>query len=94
MGTRASGGPRDDVDSVAGELVDRLAAGPTVSLGLTKWLLLSGDALPLDGHLRNEAFALEISSRSEDFREGLGAFEGAPESRIQGSLGGSAGSLL
>ena len=55
------------------ELVDRLVAGPTVSLGLTKWLLLSGEALPLDAHLRNEAFALEISSRSEDFREGLGA---------------------
>jgi 2-(1,2-epoxy-1,2-dihydrophenyl)acetyl-CoA isomerase len=67
--------PREDVDSVAEELVDRLAAGPTVSLGLTKWLLLSGDALPLDGHLRNEAFALEISSRSEDFREGLGALK-------------------
>jgi len=27
----------------------------------------------LDGHLRNEAFALEISSRSDDFREGLSA---------------------
>jgi len=63
--------PPDEVETVAVELVDRLAAGPTVSLGLTKWLLLSGDALPLDGHLRNEAFALEISSRSEDFREGL-----------------------
>jgi 2-(1,2-epoxy-1,2-dihydrophenyl)acetyl-CoA isomerase len=67
--------PRDDVDTVATDLVGRLAAGPTVSLGLTKWLLLSGDALPLDGHLRNEAFALEISSRSEDFREGLGALK-------------------
>ncbi len=65
--------PPDDVDNVARELVDRLAAGPTVSLGLTKWLLLSGEALPLDAHLRNEAFALELSSRSEDFREGLGA---------------------
>jgi 2-(1,2-epoxy-1,2-dihydrophenyl)acetyl-CoA isomerase len=67
--------PRDEVETVAVELVDRLAAGPTVSLGLTKWLLLTGDALPLDGHLRNEAFALEISSRSEDFREGLGALK-------------------
>jgi 2-(1,2-epoxy-1,2-dihydrophenyl)acetyl-CoA isomerase len=67
--------PPDDVETVAVELVDRLAAGPTVSLGLTKWLLLSGDALPLDGHLRNEAFALEISSRSEDFREGLAALK-------------------
>ena len=29
----------------------------------------------LDQHLRNEAFALELSSRSEDFREGLKAFQ-------------------
>ena len=49
-------------------------AGPTVALGLTKWLLHSGRDAPLDEHLRNEAFALELSSRSEDFREGLTAF--------------------
>jgi 2-(1,2-epoxy-1,2-dihydrophenyl)acetyl-CoA isomerase len=67
--------PHEEVDTVALELVDRLAAGPTVSLGLTKWLLHSGNALPLGGHLRNEAFALEVSSRSEDFREGLGALK-------------------
>jgi 2-(1,2-epoxy-1,2-dihydrophenyl)acetyl-CoA isomerase len=67
--------PLEEVDTVALELVDRLAAGPTVSLGLTKWLLHSGNALPLEGHLRNEAFALEVSSRSEDFREGLGALK-------------------
>ena len=65
----------EQVDTVARELVDRLAAGPTVSLGLTKWLLHSGAALPLDGQLRNVAFAMELSSRSEDFREGIGAFK-------------------
>ncbi len=55
-------------------LVDRLAAAPTVTLGLTKWLLHAGATAPLPEHLRNEAFALELSSRSEDFREGLAAF--------------------
>lgn len=64
----------EEVGTVARALADRLAAGPTVSLGLTKWLLHSGSALPLDGHLRNEALTMEVSSRSEDFREGLGAF--------------------
>ena len=54
--------------------VDRLAAGPTVALGLTKWLLGAGQAEPLEAHLQNEAFALELSSRSEDFREGMAAF--------------------
>jgi 2-(1,2-epoxy-1,2-dihydrophenyl)acetyl-CoA isomerase len=67
--------PPGEVDQVADELVATLAAGPTVALGLTKWLLHAGASLPLDDHLRNEGFAMEISSRSEDFREGLGAFK-------------------
>ena len=44
------------------------------ALGLAKWLLHAGATTPLDEHLRNEAFAMELSSRSEDFREGLKAF--------------------
>jgi 2-(1,2-epoxy-1,2-dihydrophenyl)acetyl-CoA isomerase len=63
-----------DVDQVARELAVQLAHGPTVSLGLTKWLLHASAAASLDEQLRNEAFALELSSRSEDFREGLRAF--------------------
>jgi 2-(1,2-epoxy-1,2-dihydrophenyl)acetyl-CoA isomerase len=51
-----------------------LAAGATVALGLTKWLLHAGRSATLDAHLRDEAFALELSSRSADFREGLAAF--------------------
>jgi 2-(1,2-epoxy-1,2-dihydrophenyl)acetyl-CoA isomerase len=67
--------PSGEVDRVTEELVATLAAGPTVALGLTKWLLYAGASLPLDDHLRNEGFAMEISSRSEDFREGLAAFK-------------------
>ena len=63
-----------DLDRVAGELAEHLASGPTVSLGLTKWLLSAGASLSLDDQLANEGFAMEISSRSEDFREGLQAF--------------------
>ena len=66
--------PAADVDAVAGELVASLAKAATVSLGLSKWLLHAGATAPLDEHLRNEAFAMELSSRSEDFREGLKAF--------------------
>jgi len=66
--------PAAEVATAVGELVDRLAAGPTVALGLTKWLLGSGAELGLEPQLRNEAFALEISSRTADFREGLQAF--------------------
>lgn len=63
-----------DLDAAAAALAARLAAGPTVSLGLTKWLLLAGETTGLGDHLQHEALAMELSSRSEDFREGLQAF--------------------
>ena len=66
--------PASDVDDTATALALELAAGPTVALGLTKWLLHTSAEHTLDQHLRDEAFALELSSRSEDFREGLSAF--------------------
>lgn len=63
-----------DVDGVAESLAAQLGSGPTVSLGLTKWLMSVGSTTSLDDHLQNEALAMELSSRSEDFREGLKAF--------------------
>lgn len=66
--------PAAELDGAADALVRRLAAGPTVALGLAKWLLHAGSWASLDDHLRHEALALELSSRSEDFREGLAAF--------------------
>jgi len=49
----------------------------------TKWLLHQGGAVPLADQLASEAFALELSSRTEDFREGMRAFreKRAPEFR-------------
>jgi 2-(1,2-epoxy-1,2-dihydrophenyl)acetyl-CoA isomerase len=66
--------PPDALDAAVEALTQRLAAGPTVALGLTKHLLHAGATTPLGDHLQAEAFALELSSRSEDFREGLAAF--------------------
>jgi 2-(1,2-epoxy-1,2-dihydrophenyl)acetyl-CoA isomerase len=76
--------PAADVDRVAEEVATRLASGPTVSLGLTKWLLHTAAEHTLDQHLRDEAFAMELSSRSEDFREGLAAFMEKREPRFRG----------
>jgi 2-(1,2-epoxy-1,2-dihydrophenyl)acetyl-CoA isomerase len=67
--------PAADVDRETEEVVSSLLGGPTVALGLTKWLLHAGASLPLEDQLRNEGFAMELSSRSEDFREGLSAFK-------------------
>lgn len=66
--------PAAELDGEVDDVVERLAAGPTVALGLTKWLLLAGQTEALEAQLQNEAFGLELSSRSEDFREGLTAF--------------------
>lgn len=76
--------PDDELDSAASELVTKLATSPTVALGLTKWLLQSGNGLDLDRHLQNEALALELSSRSEDFKEGLGAFRDKRDAEFTG----------
>ena len=66
--------PIADLDEVVAEVVAALASGPTVALGLTKWLLAAGQSESLEAQLQNEAFALELSSRSEDFGEGMTAF--------------------
>jgi 2-(1,2-epoxy-1,2-dihydrophenyl)acetyl-CoA isomerase len=66
--------PAPDLAATTDALVDELAGGPTVALGLAKWLLFQGAAVPLEQQLANEAFALELSARSDDFREGLAAW--------------------
>lgn len=66
--------PGAELDAAVDEVVAQLASGPTVALGLTKWLLAAGQTETLEAQLQNEAFALELSSRSEDFREGMTAF--------------------
>jgi 2-(1,2-epoxy-1,2-dihydrophenyl)acetyl-CoA isomerase len=76
--------PPDEVDGEASALVALLAEGPTVALGLTKWLVAAGADATLEAHLRNEAFALELSSRSEDFREGLAAFKEKRDPEFRG----------
>ncbi|OBK39234.1 enoyl-CoA hydratase [Mycobacterium sp. 1245111.1] len=73
-----------ELASAAELLVTQLSDAPTVSLGLTKWLLQSGNGLDLDRHLQNEALALELSSRSEDFKEGLAAFRDKRDAKFQG----------
>ncbi len=66
--------PEAELDAHVDELAGKLASGATVALGLTKWLINSGRESSLLDHHQNEAFAMELSSRSEDFREGLAAF--------------------
>jgi 2-(1,2-epoxy-1,2-dihydrophenyl)acetyl-CoA isomerase len=66
--------PPSELDAAVDEIVDALAHGPTVALGFTKWLLHRGAERGLVPQLSDESLALELSSRTEDFREGLAAF--------------------
>lgn len=66
--------PADALDEEVQKMAQDLAVAPTVTIGLSKWLLHAGSTAPLLEQLQNEAMAMELSSRSEDFREGLAAF--------------------
>jgi 2-(1,2-epoxy-1,2-dihydrophenyl)acetyl-CoA isomerase len=61
--------PADRVDAIANELVDELAGAATVAVGLSKLLIHRGLGVDLERHLADEALAIELSSRSDDFHE-------------------------
>jgi 2-(1,2-epoxy-1,2-dihydrophenyl)acetyl-CoA isomerase len=67
--------PDDEVADAAEALIRRLAQGPTVALGLAKSCIRSSLELSMSEAMAREALALELSSRSSDFREGLAAFQ-------------------
>ncbi len=76
--------PADELDDAVEGVAGRLASSATVALGLAKWLMDAGRSASLHDALRNEAFAMELSSRSEDFREGMAAFREKRPARFEG----------
>ena len=76
--------PEAELAAATDTLVADLAAKPTVALGLAKWLMFQSWTVPFDQHLANEAFAMELSSRSEDFREGFSAWREKRDPDFQG----------
>lgn len=69
---RAVGPP--DLDDTTEELLARLAAGPTVALGLAKQAIHYAQHATLAQAMTQELFDLELSCRTKDFKEGLTAF--------------------
>lgn len=63
-----------ELDSTAEELLQRLACGPTVAIGLAKQALGFGQHATLSQSLTQELYDLELSCRTSDFKEGLEAF--------------------
>jgi len=66
--------PDEEVDAAARELTSELCAGATVAIGLTKRCINAGLGSGVVEAMEREALALELSSRTADFREGLAAF--------------------
>ena len=64
-----------ELDSTVEELLQRLACGPTVAIGLAKQALGFGQHATLSQSLTQELFNLELSCRTSDFKEGLEAFQ-------------------
>ncbi len=66
--------PASELEKTAGQWAERLAAGPTKAIGLTKWLLnrsLDSDRLTA---FQEEAWAQEAVTGTEDCREGRASF--------------------
>jgi 2-(1,2-epoxy-1,2-dihydrophenyl)acetyl-CoA isomerase len=61
--------PTEQVDDVAEGLIDELASAATIAVGLSKLLIHRGLSVDLERHLADEALAIELSSRSDDFHE-------------------------
>jgi 2-(1,2-epoxy-1,2-dihydrophenyl)acetyl-CoA isomerase len=76
--------PAADLDAAGEELVGRLAAAPTVAIGLTKLLVHRGLTADVDRHLADEAWAMEVSSRSDDFKENGRAAREQRDPRFEG----------
>jgi 2-(1,2-epoxy-1,2-dihydrophenyl)acetyl-CoA isomerase len=63
-----------ELDDVSERLVNRLASGPTVAIGLAKQAINYGQHATLDQAMAQELFNVELSCRTADFKEGLAAF--------------------
>jgi 2-(1,2-epoxy-1,2-dihydrophenyl)acetyl-CoA isomerase len=72
------------LDDTVEELLERLAAGPTVAIGLAKQALNFGQHATLSQSMTQELFNLELACRTSDFKEGLEAFRQRREAKFQG----------
>jgi 2-(1,2-epoxy-1,2-dihydrophenyl)acetyl-CoA isomerase len=75
---------RPDLDDTVEDLLQRLAGGPTVAIGLAKHALAFGQHATLSQSLLQELFNLELSCRTGDFKEGLEAFRQRRDPKFNG----------
>jgi 2-(1,2-epoxy-1,2-dihydrophenyl)acetyl-CoA isomerase len=63
-----------ELEDATEDLIARLAAGPTVAIGLTKQAITYAQHATLSQAMMQELFNLELAVRTSDFKEGLTAF--------------------
>ena len=66
--------PDEDLMPQATALAEKLAAGPTLGLGLTKQLIQDAATSDLDSHLDRERDCQRAAGHSDDYAEGVTAF--------------------
>jgi 2-(1,2-epoxy-1,2-dihydrophenyl)acetyl-CoA isomerase len=66
--------PGDDLEAVARQWAERLATGPTRSLGLTKWLVNHSLESDRATAFREESVAVDLNMFNADAGEGIAAF--------------------
>jgi 2-(1,2-epoxy-1,2-dihydrophenyl)acetyl-CoA isomerase len=76
--------PDDELDASVADVLRRVAEAPTVAVGLTKRCIHRGLDSSLADAMEAEANALELSSRTLDFKEGLMAFKESRPPRFEG----------
>jgi 2-(1,2-epoxy-1,2-dihydrophenyl)acetyl-CoA isomerase len=76
--------PAGELDTAVAELISELVAAATVALGLAKRGINRALTTGLTEAMDLEANALELASRSPDFKEGLMAFKERREPRFEG----------
>ena len=76
--------PASELDAVAEQWGRRLAAGPTLALGLSKRLLDASASISLAQALEDEARCQHITAASADLREGIAAFLERREPKFSG----------
>ena len=76
--------PAADLRQKARQWAERLAAGPTVAIGLTKKLVNAALESTRDVAFRDEALAIEVTMQSEDGNEGVASFVERRPARFRG----------